>query len=67
MVYNREFAVRELEKSIASLLQLAELPAGGHFKQSVNRAAVELLAGIVPMPEQEKLALLEECGGKARL
>ena len=67
VVYNREFAVRELEKSIASLLQLAELPAGENFKRSVNRAGVELLAGIVPMQEQEKLALLEECGGKALL
>ena len=67
VVYNREFAVRELEKSIASLLQLAELPAGENFKRSVNRAGVELLSGLVPMPEQEKLALLEECGGKALL
>ena len=67
VVYNREFAVRELEKSIASLLQLAELPAGENFKRSVNRAGVELLSNIVPMPEEEKLALLQECGERGRL
>ena len=60
VVYNREFAVRELDKSIAALLQLSELPAGNSFKQSVNKAAVELLAALSPMPEQEKSALLEE-------
>ena len=60
VVYNREFAVRELDKSIAGLLQLSELPSGNSFKQSVNKAAVELLASLAPMPEQEKCALLEE-------
>ena len=60
VVYNREFAVRELDKSIASLLQLSGLPAGEGFKQSVNKAAVELLSALSPMPEQEKYALLEE-------
>ena len=66
VVYNREFDVRELDKSIASLLQLSELPAGNGFKQSVNKAAVELLAALSPMPEQEKYALLEEAENSVR-
>ena len=66
VVYNREFAVRELDKSIASLLQLSGLPAGNSFKQSVNKAAVELLAALSPMPEQEKYALLEEAESAVR-
>lgn len=60
VVYNREFEVRELDKNIASLLQLSELPFGRAFKQSVNKTAVELLSGLVPMPEEEKSLLLQE-------
>ena len=60
VVYNREFAVRELEKSIASLLQLSTLNAGDTFKQTLNKTAVEMLSAIFPLPEREKLALLEE-------
>ena len=44
------------------MLELAELPAGENFKRCVNKAGVELLSGIMPLPENEKLALMEECG-----
>ena len=64
VVYNREFAVRELEKSIASLLQLSNLDAGESFKQSINKTAIEMLSSISPLPEREKLALLEEISSK---
>ena len=64
VVYNREFAVRELEKSIASLLQLSNLDAGESFKQSINKTAIEMLSSISPLPEREKLALLEEINSK---
>ena len=60
VAYNREFSVRELEKSIASLLQLSTLETGEMFKQSLHKTAVEMLSGISPLPEREKLALLEE-------
>ena len=60
VAYNREFSIRELEKSIASLLQLSTLDTGEKFKQSLRKTAVEMLSGISPLPEREKLALLEE-------
>ena len=60
VVYNREFAIRELEKSIASLLQLSTLDAGESFKQTLNKTAVEMLSAISPLSEREKLALAEE-------
>jgi hypothetical protein len=60
VVYNREFEVRELSKSIGALLQLSTLEAGEMFRKNVNRTAVEMLSGIFPLPEKEKLSLLEE-------
>jgi hypothetical protein len=30
------------------------------FRKNVNRTAVEMLSGIFPLPEKEKLSLLEE-------
>lgn len=60
VVYNREFKVRELEKSIAALLQLSALDAGEKFRARVNSSAVELLSGITPLPEEEKISLMNE-------
>lgn len=60
VVYNREFAVRELEKSIAGLLQLSELNRSEAFKRTVGKAAVEMLSGLSPISEREKLFLLSE-------
>ena len=60
VAYNREFAVKELEKSIASLLQLSTLSNKEAFRKSIGKAAVEMLSGLSPIPEKEKLALLEE-------
>ena len=60
VVYNRDFEIRELDKNIASLLQLSELPSGAAFKQSISKTAVELLSELAPMPEEEKSQLLSE-------
>lgn len=60
VAYNREFEVRELEKSIASLLQLSAVSSGKSYKKSIGKAAVEMLSGLSPIPEKEKIALLEE-------
>ena len=60
VVYNREFEVRELSKSIGALLQLSTLEAGEMFRKNVNRTAVEMLSTLFPLPEKEKITLLEE-------
>lgn len=60
VAYNRDFTVKEIDKSIAGLLQLSELPSGAAYKQSISRAAVELLAELAPMTDEEKSLLLSE-------
>lgn len=60
VIYNREFEVKELDRSIASLLQLSELTTGEKFRQSVKKTAVQLLSELSPMDETEKGLLLEE-------
>ena len=60
VVYNKEFEVRELGESIAALLQLSTLEAGAGFRKNINKTAVEMLSNIFPLPEKEKITLLEE-------
>lgn len=61
IVYNRKFAVRDLEKNIAGLLQLSNLPdAGTEFRKAALGIAVELLDAIGSIPDQRKQALLDE-------
>ena len=54
VVYNRKFAVRDLEGSISGLLKLTELSSGRYFRRAVRRAALELLDAVSGIPEEEK-------------
>lgn len=61
VTYNRKFAVRDLEKNIAGLLQLSNIPdAGIEFRKAALGVAVELLDAIGSIPDDRKAALLEE-------
>ncbi len=59
VVYNRTFAVRDLEKSIAALLQLAQLSDRPLYQCAVGNAAVEMLDAITPLPGSLKSSLLD--------
>lgn len=61
VTYNRKFAVRDLEKNIAGLLQLTNVPGTGiEFRKAALGIAVELLDAIGSIPDDRKRALLEE-------
>ena len=61
VTYNRKFAVRDLEKNIAGLLQLSNIPdAGIEFRKAALGVAVDLLDAIGSIPDDRKTALLEE-------
>lgn len=61
VTYNRKFAVRDLEKNIAGLLQLSNIPdAGIEFRKAALGVAVDLLDAIGSIPDDRKAALLEE-------
>ncbi|MCQ2377603.1 MAG: hypothetical protein MJ016_00120 [Victivallaceae bacterium] len=54
IAYNREFAVRDLQKTISGLLQLSQLSGDAAYRRAVRNAAVELLGGVAAMPSGEK-------------
>ena len=61
VTYNRKFAVRDLEKNIAGLLQLSNVPdAGIEYRKAALGIAVELLDTIGSIPDERKKALLQE-------
>lgn len=61
VTYNRKFAVRDLEKNIAGLLQLSNVPdAGIEYRKAALGIAVELLDAIGSIPDDRKKALLQE-------
>ena len=61
VTYNRKFAVRDLERNIAGLLQLSNIPdAGIEFRKAALGVAVELLDAIGSIPDDRKKALLDE-------
>ncbi|MGN1364929.1 MAG: hypothetical protein ACI406_06170, partial [Victivallis vadensis] len=61
VTYNRKFAVRDLEKNIAGLLQLSNVPdAGIEYRKAALGIAVELLDAIGSIPDERKKALLQE-------
>lgn len=61
VTYNRKFAVRDLEKNIAGLLQLSNVPdAGIEYRKAALGIAVELLDAIGSIPDDRKKALLKE-------
>lgn len=61
VTYNRKFAVRDLERNIAGLLQLSNIPdAGIEFRKAALGVAVELLDAIGSIPDDRKQALLDE-------
>lgn len=60
VVYNRKFALRDLEKSIQGLLQLSTINAGSGYRRAVNRTAVELVDAINALSAQEKREIVSE-------
>ena len=61
VTYNRKFAVRDLEKNIAGLLQLSNVPGTGiEYQKAALGIAVELLDAIGSIPDDRKKALLKE-------
>ena len=60
VVYNRKFALRDLEKSIRGLLQLSTVDAGESYRRAVNRTAVELMDAISALPPREKAEMISE-------
>ena len=64
VVYNRKFAVRDLEGSISGLLKLAKVSDGVRYRRAVRRAALELLDAVSGVPESEKQSIQEEIDGE---
>ena len=60
VVYNRKFAVRDLEHSIAGLLKLASVSDGPEYQRAVRRTAVELLDAVSGITESEKQEIQNE-------
>ena len=60
VVYNRKFAVRDLESSISGLLKLTGLSSGKCFKKALQRAALEMLDAVSGIPEGEKQQIQRE-------
>lgn len=60
VVYNRKFAVRDLEKSISGLLKLSTVSSGRCFDKALRRAALELLDAVSGIPEGEKQLIQRE-------
>ena len=60
LCYNRKFAIRDLESSIAGLLQLATLDIGSSFRRAVEYAAAELLDDVEPISAQHKQEIFKE-------
>ena len=58
VVYNRNFAVRDLEKSISGLLQLSQLDSGKEFRRAIRNTAVEMLDELAALPTSLKDQLL---------
>ena len=58
VVYNRNFAVRDLEKSISGLLQLSQLDSGREFRRAIRNTAVEMLDELAALPNSLKDQLL---------
>ncbi|MCQ2352700.1 MAG: hypothetical protein MJ033_04410 [Victivallaceae bacterium] len=54
VAYNREFSVRDLEKSISGLLQLAQVSDDQNYRNAVRGAAIHLLDDISPLSAGEK-------------
>ena len=63
VVYNRRFAVRDLEESVSGLLKLATVSDGPCYRKAVRRAALELLDAVSGIPESEKQAIQREIDG----
>lgn len=60
VVYNRKFAVRDLESSISGLLKLTGLSSGSCFRKALQRAALEMLDAVSGIPEGEKQQIQRE-------
>ena len=60
VVYNRKFAIRDLERSIAGVLDLATLSDGAAYQKAVKRTALELLDAVSGIPESEKREIQDE-------
>lgn len=60
VVYNRKFAVRDLESSISGLLKLTGLSSGRCFEKALQRAALEMLDAVSGIPEGEKQQIQRE-------
>ena len=63
VVYNRRFAVRDLEESVSGLLKLATVSDGPCDRKAVRRDALELLDAVSGMPESDKQAIQQEIDG----
>ncbi len=60
VIYNRKFAVRDLESSIAGLLQLSTLDLGKSFHKAIGYAAAELLDSVEPLGANKKQEIFNE-------
>ncbi|MBR2345369.1 MAG: hypothetical protein IKA71_06245 [Lentisphaeria bacterium] len=58
--YNRKFAVTDLASGIAGLLQLSEIPAGKAYHRAIGKTAVELLANLGGVGNEEKNRIINE-------
>ena len=64
VIYNRKFAVRDLNAAISGLLQLASLEMGSSFRRAVGYAATELLDAVEPIDIKHKQEIFEEINQK---
>ncbi len=60
IVYNRDFSAFDLQKSIASLLELRSIPAGREYQKEIARAAVNMLNRTRKIPPERQQIIYDE-------
>ena len=64
VIYNRKFAVRDLNAAIAGVLQLASLDMGSAYRRAVGYTATELLNAVEPLSIKCKQEIFDEINRK---
>lgn len=66
VLYNRKFAIRDLNSAISGIIQLASLNMGNSFRQAVGYAATELLDAVEPIGIKQKQKILDEINQESK-
>ena len=60
VAYNRDFAVKDIEKTVASIMELSSFDAGREYGRETMRAALAALNELHPVPAETQERILAE-------